>query len=84
MTAGVTIFKADDFSEVGEFSNKFLYCASGYQSADNVANVTEKMIKPEKYANTKKADRLFYFVIPPSAFFTVAETLKKRAMNQAA
>lgn len=73
--------KDDDSTELDKFLNRCVYRSGGYDSEDDMARVSEEMAKIEKDSGTDKANRLFYFAIPPSAFVTVAGTLKKSAMT---
>ncbi len=61
-----------------EFLNKLFYVSGTYNSVQDFANLSKEMEKKE----TGKANRIFYFAIPPSVFVDVGKAIKQAAMSK--
>lgn len=61
-----------------EFLNKVFYVSGAYNSEADFANLSKVVEKTE----SGKANRIFYYAIPPSVFVDVSKAIKASAMSK--
>jgi glucose-6-phosphate 1-dehydrogenase len=69
--------------QVEAFLNLCLYRNGAYDSVEDVANVFEELKKREQELFCGKANRLFYFAIPPSVFVPIGKSIKEGVIARA-
>lgn len=75
---------AEDFdfeARKKDFLDKLLYRSGKYDSAEDVAAVSNEMLTLEKATGLGAFNRLFYFAIPPSVFVPIGTSIKKAALS---
>ena len=65
------------------FLNLCLYRHGAYDSADDVEKVFEELKQREEALMCGKANRLFYFAIPPSVFVPIGKSIKEAVISKA-
>lgn len=71
-----TKHKLHDSKTLDSFLNACVYRKGGYGNAEDMANVVTEIEKREKAAT--KANRVYYFAIPPFVFVDVAAAIKSK------
>jgi len=70
--------------EIQEFLDMCIYRKGAYDSTEDVASVFEELEqKEEEIGQGGKANRLFYFAIPPSVFVPIGKSIKEAVIDKA-
>jgi glucose-6-phosphate 1-dehydrogenase len=63
------------------FLEKCIYRSGQYHSVSDVAKVFDEIKEKEQACGCTKANRLFYFAIPPDVFVPIGQSLKEAVID---
>lgn len=74
--------KSGTEEEVEKFLDLCIYRNGAYDSAEDVGKVFEELEQKEKDSGCEKANRLFYFAIPPTVFVPIGKSIKEAVVSK--
>eukprot|EP01112_Ceratiomyxa_fruticulosa_P009641 TRINITY_DN2523_c0_g1_i1.p1 TRINITY_DN2523_c0_g1~~TRINITY_DN2523_c0_g1_i1.p1 ORF type:complete len:535 (-),score=118.12 TRINITY_DN2523_c0_g1_i1:71-1546(-) len=78
----VKAFKGGDDKTKAQFLDLCEYFAGAYDKPEDFARLDKEILEAERKFGKKKANRIFYFAIPPNVFIPSAASIKAAALSK--